>query len=73
VSTRAGVVNNFKLITDTCRGVVAVEVFRRIVELSGQPIHEMFDYICGVSTGAILAFLLGIKKIPIDDVAQIYR
>nr|XP_026695112.1 calcium-independent phospholipase A2-gamma-like [Ciona intestinalis] len=56
-----------------CRGVLSVEIFRRLVELSGQPIHEMFDYICGVSTGAILGFLLGLKKVPIDSLGPMYR
>lgn len=33
----------------------------------------MFDLICGSSTGAILAFLLGVKKISLDQCTQIYR
>nr|CAB3264983.1 calcium-independent phospholipase A2-gamma-like [Phallusia mammillata] len=56
-----------------CRGILSLEIFRRMMELSGKQIHEMFDYICGVSTGAILAFLLGIKRIPIEDIESIYR
>ncbi|XP_076802568.1 calcium-independent phospholipase A2-gamma-like [Clavelina lepadiformis] len=55
------------------RGLAAVEILRRITELSGQPIHKMFDYICGVSTGAILGFLVGIKKVPICELGQLYR
>ena len=33
----------------------------------------MFDLICGSSTGAILAFLLGVRKTSLDECTQMYR
>ena len=41
------------------RGVLAIELLRELERLSGQPVYQMFDLICGVSTGALLACLLG--------------
>ncbi|XP_074124398.1 calcium-independent phospholipase A2-gamma isoform X1 [Sminthopsis crassicaudata] len=55
------------------RGVVALQTLRKIVELTQQPIHQLFDYICGVSTGAILAFMLGIFHLHLDECEELYR
>ena len=42
------------------KGLVTIEILRQIQKkCGGKPIPEIFDYICGVSTGAILAALLG--------------
>ena len=41
------------------RGLVSINALRRIEDLVGEPIHTMFDYMCGVSTGAVITAMLG--------------
>lgn len=55
------------------RGLVALEILKKIEEEAGQPIHELFDYVCGVSTGAILAVLIGVHRSSLDDCEKLYR
>ncbi|NXP00998.1 PLPL8 phospholipase, partial [Certhia brachydactyla] len=55
------------------RGLVALQTLRKLEELTGKPVYQLFDYICGVSTGAILAFMLGLFHIPLDDCEELYH
>ena len=55
------------------RGVVILEVLKRLEMLTGQPVYKMFDLICGVSTGAILAMLLGPLKKDLNSCDDMYR
>uniref|UniRef100_A0A3B5KDC6 Patatin like phospholipase domain containing 8 n=1 Tax=Takifugu rubripes TaxID=31033 RepID=A0A3B5KDC6_TAKRU len=55
------------------RGLLALQTLHRLQNLTGKRIHQLFDYICGVSTGAILAFMLGIFQIPLEECEQMYR
>uniref|UniRef100_A0A4W5N5R0 Patatin-like phospholipase domain containing 8 n=1 Tax=Hucho hucho TaxID=62062 RepID=A0A4W5N5R0_9TELE len=55
------------------RGLVALQTLHKLQALTGKPIYQLFDYICGVSTGAILAFMLGVFQIPLDDCEELYR
>lgn len=55
------------------RGLMAIEILKRIEDLCNKEIFELFDIICGASTGAILAFLLGIKKVPLEECEHTYK
>ncbi|XP_072915106.1 calcium-independent phospholipase A2-gamma [Hemitrygon akajei] len=55
------------------RGLVALQTLRKLEELTGKQVYQLFDYICGVSTGAILAFMLGFFQIALDECEEMYR
>ncbi|KAF2900576.1 hypothetical protein ILUMI_05618 [Ignelater luminosus] len=55
------------------RGLLVIEMLRKLEELTNKKIHEMFDYVCGVSTGAIIACLIGVHQQDLDSIAQHYK
>lgn len=60
-SLRYNGINVLSLDGGGAKGLVTIEILKQIQKLcGGKPIYEIFDYICGTSTGAILASLLGI-------------
>ncbi|XP_043977005.1 calcium-independent phospholipase A2-gamma-like isoform X2 [Gambusia affinis] len=55
------------------RGVVPLQLLKILEDETGRKIYQLFDYICGVSTGAILAFMLGLARVSLDDCTEMYR
>jgi patatin-like phospholipase/acyl hydrolase len=41
--------------------------------LDGRRIHECFDLMVGVSTGAIITMLIGAFQLPVTECRRIYR
>ena len=53
---------------------MTIEILKNIQKhCGGKPLHEIFDYICGVSTGAVLASLIGVLKLPLDECERQYK
>uniref|UniRef100_A0A8C5CU11 PNPLA domain-containing protein n=1 Tax=Gadus morhua TaxID=8049 RepID=A0A8C5CU11_GADMO len=55
------------------RGLLALQTLHKLEAQTGKPIYQLFDYICGVSTGAILGFMLGIFQYPLSECEDMYR
>ncbi|XP_053173609.1 calcium-independent phospholipase A2-gamma-like [Scomber japonicus] len=55
------------------RGVVPLQVLKLLEAQTGKKIHQLFDYICGVSTGAVLAFMLGLAQFSLEECGEMYR
>jgi calcium-independent phospholipase A2-gamma len=55
------------------KGVIALEILRKLEKKTGKKIHQLFDYCIGVSTGSIIIGLLALKKMSVDEAAQIYQ
>ncbi|XP_017261729.1 calcium-independent phospholipase A2-gamma isoform X2 [Kryptolebias marmoratus] len=55
------------------RGLLALQTLHRLEALTGKPIYKLFDYICGVSTGAVIGFMLGLFQIPVKECDDLYR
>ena len=55
------------------QGISTLRLLRQIEQRSGRPIAQLFDLICGTSTGGILATALALKGLTLDDCQDIYK
>ncbi|KNA04015.1 hypothetical protein SOVF_203650 [Spinacia oleracea] len=55
------------------KGLATVKILKELEKGTGKQIHEMFDLICGTSTGGMLAVALGIKSMTLDECEEIYK
>lgn len=55
------------------KGLATVRILKEIEKGTGKRIHELFDLICGTSTGGMLAVALGIKLMTLDQCEEIYK
>ncbi|XP_071499403.1 uncharacterized protein [Diadema antillarum] len=55
------------------RGIIAIELLRELERRSGQPIHQLFDYIIGVSSGAVLVYLLSYARASLDTCEELFK
>ncbi|XP_018456878.1 phospholipase A I isoform X2 [Raphanus sativus] len=55
------------------KGLATVQLLKEIEKGSGKRIHELFDLICGTSTGGMLAIALGVKLMTLEQCEEIYK
>jgi len=52
--------------------VMPVTVLQHLEKQCGRPVHQLFDLVCGTSTGSVLATLLCLEKMPAADCKEVY-
>ena len=55
------------------RGLVTIRILKRLEELSHRRIYELFDYVCGVSTGSLIGIMAAVFRVPVQDMEDIYK
>ncbi|GMT24570.1 hypothetical protein PFISCL1PPCAC_15867, partial [Pristionchus fissidentatus] len=54
------------------RGMMGLEILEALEVATGKKVHELFDHVVGVSTGAIIAVMLGVKKMSVAECRKTY-
>ena len=52
---------------------MTISIMKRLEELSKRRIHELFDYVCGVSTGSLIGAMACIYCVPVAEMEEIYK
>ncbi|GMI72521.1 hypothetical protein like AT1G61850 [Hibiscus trionum] len=55
------------------KGFATLQILQEIEKRTGKRMHELFDLICGTSTGGIYAAALGIKLMSAYQLEEIYK
>ncbi|KAL8566256.1 hypothetical protein ACOMHN_046757 [Nucella lapillus] len=55
------------------RALVSIKCMKELEKLSNRKIYELFDYVCGVSTGALLSTIVFLFRIPLDECESLYH
>ncbi len=55
------------------QGLATLRMLWQLQERTGRRIHELFDLVCGTSTGGILAAALAVRCVPLAECEEIYR
>jgi len=55
------------------QGLSTLRMLWQLQDRTGRKIHELFDLVCGTSTGGILAAALAIRSAPLPECEEIYR
>ncbi|XAR65626.1 Phospholipase A(1) [Bertholletia excelsa] len=55
------------------KGLATVQILKEIEKGTGKRIHELFDLVCGTSTGGMLAVALAIKLMTLERCEEIYK
>ncbi|XP_014778854.1 calcium-independent phospholipase A2-gamma [Octopus bimaculoides] len=55
------------------RGVIALETLCKLQEACKTDLWKLFDYVCGVSTGALMLGLIILYRIPPDECCKLYK
>lgn len=55
------------------KGMATVQMLKEIEKGTGKRIHELFDLVCGTSTGGMLAVALAIKQMSLEKCEEIYK
>src|SRR4051794_40051331 len=55
------------------QGVVQLRVLQALKALTNKEPHQLFDLICGSGSGGVLAIMLGLLKIPVDECVEVYE
>ena len=61
------------LICSFFRGLIPIIILKKLEQLCGRRIYELFDYVCGTSTGALISGLLFVKKSSLAETEKTYR
>lgn len=55
------------------KGLIAIEMLRMLQNAIDTPLHKMFDYVIGTSTGALIVILAFMYQIPLDECEVLYK